>query len=1138
MADEPTVSVDREQRLDQVVTDYLKALRAGQAGEPREWLERYPDLAAELSDFFADRAYMDRVAEPLRDSVPAVGTRARYFGDYELLEEIARGGMGVIFKARQVSLNRVVALKMILHDQPPSAAERQRFQAEAEAVANLDHPNILPLHEVGEHEGQQYFSMKLVADGNLAQHLPGFLDAPRTAAQLVATVARAVHYAHQRGILHRDLKPANILLEIGTDASAGRTPIPYVVDFGLAKRVSGTGSSSGRNLTRSGTIVGTPGYMAPEQARAEKGLTVAADVYSLGAILYELLTGALPFRAANALDVLLQVLEKEPARPRSLRPGVDRDLETICLKCLEKDPARRYPSAEALAEDLERWLAGRSISARPAGRAEQLWRWCRRNQALAVASAAAIVALLATAAISVTFAIHQKQAAANLQQALEESERNRRQSAEYAFRLAYQKALEQHKDKEEEAMLGLTRALELAPEGSEDLQAECREKLTEWGQELGPRKPPLEHDDRVNQVAFSPDGRTILTSSSDHTARLWDAATRRQLFILRGHTAEVHAAVFSPDGKTILTGSADRTAKLWDTATGKLLHTLEGHPGAVIQAVFSPDGATVATVSGFSFLGLPAEARLWDTATGRACGGPLHHQSTLATLAFSADGRMLWTWGKDRVVRGWDARTGHSAGKERPFPEVPDWRTGVAFSPDGRLVLASGKTATRLWDLASGEPAGPPISEEGVIAVGFLRQGEVFITVGGPSGLAAWETATGRKLDRCPPRRQDLWYFDHTGRQLMQLLPDGGEAVYDSQLVEGGEQQVMEGLGTWSVLPGAFDPRSTRDLEVGLIRQGFEGHRVQFTERQRLTGTPGQLRLWAEVVTRMALDDTEKPRRLDEPSWQERRQHLAEEVAAGGLPDFVAVAARDPLFWVRQEATKAESQGAWPRARSYLNRLIEAEPTVDHLDRRGQVHAAMEKYDLAAQDFTAARRQARAVWWRDGQVWYRAGLVYLAARDRAGYGEACTALLQLAEKKPRLWDTTPAVNLSSLSAEPAWELARLAGRLAKEAADRPLEGQRWLQLATIQYRFGRVAPQVLERAEAAARTTEAPRGWLFLAMIHHKAGRSAEAREWLNKAIRWLEVAPAEAEKRDWWTTLEVRLLRQEAEAVLAQPKR
>src|SRR5271166_2299229 len=380
----------------------MLAVEAGDVPNRQDLLDQHLEHAEALQAFFADLDRMDRVASPLRladglDATHAVEANGhselptvRYFGDYELLEEIARGGMGVVYKARQMSLNRLVALKMILAGSFASSRDVRRFRTEAEAAANLDHPHIVPIYEVGEHETQQYYSMKFVEGTSLARHPR---SDPRREVEGMVTVIRAVHHAHQRGVLHRDLKPSNVLV----DSQGTRV----VTDFGLAKRLADTD----RSLTEPGQVLGTPKYMAPEQAAGRKDLTVAADVYSLGVILYERLTGQTPFTGENALTLLRHARESEPPRPSSLRPGLDRDLETVVLKCLEKEPGQRYPSAEALADDLDRWLRGEPIMARPVGQAERFWRWCKRNPVVSSLAGAVAASLFIGIVASTYFAV-------------------------------------------------------------------------------------------------------------------------------------------------------------------------------------------------------------------------------------------------------------------------------------------------------------------------------------------------------------------------------------------------------------------------------------------------------------------------------------------------------------------------------------------------------------------------------------------------------------------------------------------------------------------------------------------------------------------------------------------------------------
>ncbi len=394
---------EHDHQLEQLMAEYMHSVDRGAPLDRDKLLDEHPELADDLASFFRNQDGIARLAQPLKAEAAVNPTldagqtaaagdtvRVRYFGEYELLEEIARGGMGVVYKARQSSLGRTVALKMILSGQLASPGDVERFHAEAEAAANLDHPHIVPIYEVGAHEGQHYFTMKLMEGGSLAERLAGqqwpvgSRQRERWAAETIATVARAVHHAHQRRILHRDLKPANILFNARNQ--------PFVTDFGLAKQVAGDS-----HLTQTGAIVGTPAYMAPEQAAA-KELTTAADVYSLGAVLYELLAGRPPLRGETPMETLLLVMNQAPAAPRSLHRRLDRDLETICLKCLEKEPARRYDSAAALAADLDRWLAGEPIAARAVGNVERVWRWFRRHPArLAVAGVVAGLVLLVIA---------------------------------------------------------------------------------------------------------------------------------------------------------------------------------------------------------------------------------------------------------------------------------------------------------------------------------------------------------------------------------------------------------------------------------------------------------------------------------------------------------------------------------------------------------------------------------------------------------------------------------------------------------------------------------------------------------------------------------------------------------------------
>jgi eukaryotic-like serine/threonine-protein kinase len=384
----------RERRLNAAIAEYLEAAEAGRAPDRREFLDRHWFLADGLMAFFRDEDRLMRVAG-LPRARPRAGRRgdarpstirgqleladSRAVGQFELLNEIARGGMGIVYKARHRRLNRVVALKTILPGVSRSTeALVKRLRAEARVVAALDHPNIVPLYEIGEDAGYPYLILKLIPGGDLDRHQPRIGRDPRVAARLIARVARTVHYAHSHGVLHRDLKPSNILLD-----AAGN---PHVTDFGLAKC-----AEFETNLTQSGLILGTPAYMAPEQACNNRGeLTESVDVYGLGAVLYKLLTGRPPFHADTVYEILDQVRDVRPASTRLHNRAIDRNLDAICLKCLEKDPFRRYHSAAALSTDLERWLAGSPVSARRPSTGERSSQWFHQNRKLFTVSAALV----------------------------------------------------------------------------------------------------------------------------------------------------------------------------------------------------------------------------------------------------------------------------------------------------------------------------------------------------------------------------------------------------------------------------------------------------------------------------------------------------------------------------------------------------------------------------------------------------------------------------------------------------------------------------------------------------------------------------------------------------------------------------
>jgi WD40 repeat protein len=765
--------------LDAVIAAYLEAVEAGQAPDRAVLLARHPGLADELRAFFVNHDRLARLGAPLRGTAPpgdgAGPVRLRYFGDYELLGEIARGGMGVVYRARQVSLNRIVALKMILAGRLATPAEVHRFRTEAENAANLDHPHIVPLYEVGECAGQHYFSMKLVEGSSLVHHLPRFRQDHRAAAQLLAAVARAVHHAHERGILHRDIKPANILLD-----AAGE---PHVTDFGLAKRVGSRPSPLGdAHPTQSGAIVGTPSYMAPEQARAEKVLTTAVDVYSLGAVLYELLTGQPPFRTESPLDTVLHLLAQEPPRPRDLNPRVDRDLETICLKCLAKDPRQRYASAEALAADLDRFREGKPILARPLSGWARGVKWARRRPAVAALLACLIVVTLAGVCL-VTWQWQEalrsrREAEAHYWQALKAQERAEsqehltreqlrlRESALYANHIALaQREWQDNNLRKARQVLG-----------------DCLREHRHWewyylNHLFHSRLLTLRgHKDGVTSLAWSPDGQRIASTSRDGTVKVWDAATGREKLTIKDRaprkgwvatrpgewtfTGEMlpFSITFSPDGKRLVAARMNDMkpdtpggVQVWDAATGREVLTLAGFTHWVTYVTLSRDGKYIAAatrcIDGDETRG---EVRVYNAVTGRQTVTVRTIGSEIRGLAFSPDGQHLAVPDWPGRVKLWDAVTGKEKAVFKVTSERSGIPSGVAFSPDGKWLAAACEGEVRVWNLSQKDPVGRRFPSRGdagrVVLVFSPDSNQLAGTAGLPEEVKVWDVATGKEV--------------------------------------------------------------------------------------------------------------------------------------------------------------------------------------------------------------------------------------------------------------------------------------------------------------------------------------------------------------------------------------------------------
>jgi WD40 repeat protein len=686
---------------------------------------------------------------------------------YEILAELGRGGMGVVYKAQHLRLNRPVAIKMILHGKYQDQTTSIRFMIEAEAVAQLAHPHVVGMYEFGQVDEVPFFALEFVGGGTLAEQIARKgKPTARSAAQILAKLADAVATAHKKGILHRDLKPSNVLLTEDGE--------PKLMDFGLAK----IGAS---DMTATGAVMGTPSYMSPEQAEGKsREIGTEADVYGLGATLYELLTGRPPFRGDSMMATIQRVLSKEPDRPGALDRSIPRDLETICLKCLEKDPRKRYPTAEALGEDLNAFLAGRSISARPVGSLERSWKWCRRNPTVAALLALVIVSLLGGSIAATAFGLRAERERAAAETARQgeaaraESEAGAKQDAENAHRAAQRQLIDlsvangMTAAKEQDhslALLWFARAAQLAKDEPE-LEELNRIRIANWLRQVSLPAGTFSISrfrrnlDRFQKLEFSPDGNYLLAVTTTGNCVVWNCPEAR-LVRLPDDAAEDSAAAWQPGtGRLAI---ADKEGTITLLAPPEFVPVGEVKTSGKISALaFSMDGKRLAW-------GGSAGARVWDCEKNEYVTPVLHHEGEVTSLVFSSKGELLVTAARDNLARVFRLAPGVS---EPLFPPVPHsfqqehhYRRAPSFASEDRVlttVVATSAGQALVWRSAtSGTVLSRNDTPDGhqLHSVAINRQGTHVAALWGTKGRL-WDARTRQILSIVPAAPIFQWNED------------------------------------------------------------------------------------------------------------------------------------------------------------------------------------------------------------------------------------------------------------------------------------------------------------------------------------------------------------------------------------------